>query len=202
MGRIPLDIQTKMSVPTKMSLNELGRIEYEALRSTIRERGTARLCVGVAGLAAWGALAMVLLIAGLSGAVVLVPLVVLVATFEINFFIHTGVERIGRYLQVFHEERTDSLGWETTAMNYGARFSSGAGPALDPLFSFIFFSAATVNFLSSLTVFEMRYDWLAVSLVAHLAFNYRIVRARRFSVTQRAIELEHFRSLANERQRD
>ncbi len=132
----------------------------------------------------------------------LVPFVVLVATFEINFFIHTGVERIGRYIQVFHEERAGSIGWETTAMNYGARFSSSADVALDPLFSFIFFSAAAVNFLSSLTVSEMRYGWIAVSLVAHLAFNYRIVRARRFSVTQRANELEHFRNLASQRPRD
>ena len=86
----------------------------------------------------------------------------------------------------FHEERAGSLGWETTAMNYGARFSSGDLPALDPLFSFLFFSAATIDFLSSLTISDMRYDRLAVSLVAHLAVNYRIVRARRFSVTQRA----------------
>ena len=62
-----------------------------------------------------------------------VPLLVLAATFEINFFVHTGVERIGRYIQVFYEERAGATGWETTAMNYGAKFPAG----LDPLFSIV-----------------------------------------------------------------
>ncbi len=121
---------------------------------------------------------------------------VLAATFEINFFVHTGVERIGRYIQVFYEERAGSNGWETTAMNYGSTFS--ASGVLDPLFSILFFSAAVVNFLSSLAV-DLPPGWIAVSLVAHLAFNYRIVRARQASAAQRATDLERFRKLATER---
>ena len=61
--------------------------------------------------------------AELQGAVTLVPFLILAATFELNFFVHTGVERIGRYIQVFFEEAGDSRGWETTAMNYGTRFA-------------------------------------------------------------------------------
>ena len=165
--------------------------EYQALRDTIRERGTVRLCAVLMGLAAWGALAIALLITELQGAITLVPFVVLIATFEINFFIHTGVERIGRYLQVFHEERDATTGWETIAMNYGAKFPGG----LDPLFSMIFALAAALNFLSSLAVAERRPGWIALSLIGHIAFAYRIVRARKLSAAQRALDLERFRSL-------
>ena len=179
-----------------MSITDRGEAEFEALRATIRERGTARLYVVIAGLAAWAALATALLLADLAGSITLAPFLILAATFELNFFIHTGVERIGRYLQVFHEERTGSSGWETIAMRYGATFPGGG---LDPLFSIIFFSAAVVNFLSSLAVATPRPGWIGVSLVAHLAFNYRIVRARQASAAQRAAELERFRKLADSR---
>src|SRR6186997_1912063 len=131
-----------------MSLSELNRVEYEVLRATIRERGTARLVAVVAGMAAWASLAMALRLIDHSGAVTLVPLLVLAATFEANFFVHTGVERIGRYLQVFYEERAGISGWETTAMNYGAKYPSG----LDPLFSTLFAAAATLNFFATLAV--------------------------------------------------
>jgi hypothetical protein len=168
-----------------------GQTEYQALRDTIRERGTARLCAVLVGLAAWGALAIGLLITELEGAITLVPFVVLVATFELNFFIHTGVERIGRYLQVFFEERTGAIGWETTAMNYGAKFPSG----LDPLFAIVFGSAAILNFLSALPVAERRPGWMVLSFLAHLAFGYRIVAARKLARAQRALDLDRFRSL-------
>lgn len=178
-----------------MSEIDLARVEYEALRATIRERGTARMLALLLGIVAWGALAATLSLAAVSGATMLVPLVVLAATFEINFFIHIGVERIGRFIQVFHEERAGAIGWETTAMNFGARFRASG---LDPLFSPIFFAATMLNFFSSVNT-ESHRGWIALSLAAHLAFNYRIVRARRISATQRSTELEHFRSLANER---
>lgn len=174
-----------------MDKMQTTQVEYQALRDTIRERGTARLCAVLIGVAAWGALAIALLITELQGSITLVPFVVLAATFEINFFIHTGVERIGRYLQVFYEERDAAVGWETTAMNYGSKFPGG----LDPLFSLIFALAAALNFLSSLAVAEPRPGWIALSLVAHLAFAYRIVRARKLSASQRALDLDRFRSL-------
>ncbi|HET9469101.1 MAG TPA: hypothetical protein VFO48_11840 [Vicinamibacterales bacterium] len=172
-------------------MTDTTQAEYQALRDTIRERGTARLCAVLVGLAAWGALAIAMLITELQGGITLVPFVVLLATFEINFFIHTGVERIGRYLQVFYEERNAAIGWETTAMSYGAKFPGG----LDPLFSAIFALAAALNFLSSLAVAERRPGWIALSLVAHIAFAYRIVAARKLSAAQRALDLDRFRSL-------
>ena len=172
-------------------MTEPTQAEYAALRDTIRERGTARLCAVLIGVAAWGALAIALLVAQLEGAVTLVPFVVLIVTFEINFFIHTGVERIGRYLQVFYEERVGAIGWETTAMNYGAKFPSG----LDPLFAIVFATATGLNFVTSLVTAQRRSAWILLSLVAHLAFAYRIVAAKRLAGAQRALDLDRFRSL-------
>ena len=173
-------------------MSDQSHTEYQALRETIRERGTARLCAVLVGLIAWGALAVALLLAELEGGITLVPFVVLMATYEINFFIHTGVERIGRYLQVFYEERVGASGWETTAMNYSAKFPSSG---LDPLFSIVFAVAATLNFLSALAVAERRPGWIALSFVAHAAFAYRIVSAKKFAGAQRALDLDRFRSL-------
>jgi 4-hydroxybenzoate polyprenyltransferase len=164
--------------------------EYHGLRATIRERGTLRICVVIVGLIAMSALAVALSAAQLSGAVALLPLLVLAATFEINFFVHTGVERIGRYLQVFHEERAGTPGWETAAMNYGAKYAS----RLDPLFSRLFAAAATLNFLATLAGAHEP-GWMAVSLAGHLAFAYRIVTARALASSQRALDLDRFRGM-------
>lgn len=172
-------------------MNDQTQTEYQALRDTIRERGTARLCAVLVGLIAWGALAIALLLAEFQGGVTLVPFLVLAATFEINFFIHTGVERIGRYLQVFFEERAGAAGWETTAMSYGAKFPSGP----DPLFSILFATAAALNFFSALAVAERRPGWIVLSFIAHLVFAYRIVSARKLAASQRALDLDRFRSL-------
>jgi hypothetical protein len=177
--------------PGGMAPHELNAAEYAALRATIRERGTVRACSILIGLAVWGALVATLVANSASGAVTLVPLVALAATFEISFFIHTGVERIGRYIQAFYEERAEWSGWETTVMRYGATFpSSGA----DPLFSGLFFAAALASFLSTLSQFP-RESWNIVSVFAHAGFAYRIVRARRYTAAQRAQDLDRFRQL-------
>ena len=172
-------------------MSDPNRPEYLALRDTIRERGTARLCAVLAGLVVWGALATALSIAQIGGPAALVPLLLLAATFEINFFIHTGVERIGRYIQVFYEEHGANAGWETTAMSYGARFP----PGLDPLFSIVFVAATSLNFVASALSDGTRMGWTALSLIAHLAFAYRIVSARKLAASQRALDLDRFRSL-------
>lgn len=170
-----------------------SQAEYQSLRDTIRERGTARMCAVLGGLIAWAALLIALLLGELHGAVGLVPLVVLASTFEINFFVHTGVERIGRYIQVFYEEREGAPGWETVAMSYGKKFPSG----LDPLFSMIFSTAAVVNVFASIAVAQRGPVWIALSLAAHLTFGYRIVSAKRLAASQRTLDLDRFRSLAN-----
>ena len=171
-------------------MNDDSAAEYDGLRATIRERGTLRIWVITVGLIAMSALVVALRGAHLSGAIALLPLLVLAATFEINFFVHTGVERIGRYLQVFHEERGGTTGWETTAMNYGAKYPSG----LDPLFSILFAAAALLNFLSTLVVADEP-GWMACSLAGHLGLAYRIVTARALASAQRALDLDRFRGL-------
>jgi len=98
------------------------------------------------------------------------------------------VERIGRYIQVFYEERAGATGWETIAMNYGAKFPS----RLDPLFSIIFAAATSLNFF---LLVSQRPGWNALSLLAHLAFAYRIVSAKKSASSQRALDLDRFRSL-------
>src|SRR6476661_6178043 len=91
--------------------------EYRALRDTIRERGTARHWVVIAGLAIWAALALASSVIALP-ALTLIPLLVLAASFEVIFTLHTGVERVGRYIQVFYEEAGDPAAWEQVAMAY------------------------------------------------------------------------------------
>ena len=175
--------------PGIAQMTELTQAEYQALRATIRERGTARLWAVLAGLIAWGAVGVALQIARPNQAAWLFPLVVLAGTCELNFFIHTGVERIGRYIQVFYEETAGIPGWETTTMNYGAKFPSG----LDPLFTLIFSAALSLNLLAAFTA-EPTDIW-PVSLLAHLAFAYRIVSVRKLAASQRALDLERFRAM-------
>lgn len=172
-------------------MSDFRQSEYEALRATIRERGTARVCAVLGGLGIWGLLAVALRLSGLQGGIGLVPFLVLAATFEINFFIHTGVERVGRYIQVFYEEASGTVGWETTAMNLGTRFPG----ASDPLFVTIFSAGGAVNFLSSVATSARQPAWIALSLIVHLAFAYRIVTARKLAAAQRALDLDRFHTL-------
>jgi hypothetical protein len=169
---------------------ELAEIEYKALRQTIRERGSVRMCAVLIGLAAWAALALAIS-SYAPGAATMVPFVVLAGTFEINFFIHTGVERVGRYVQVFYEEANNVIGWETSAMNYGRKFPGG----LDPLFVTLFAGAAVVNLFTSLARTAELPGWTVISVIAHLTFAWRVVKARRASAEQRAMDLDRFRSL-------
>ena len=162
-------------------------VEYEALRATVRERGTARVVVAWLGVSLWAALVLVLAAVIPLPALSLVPLVALVAAFEAVHALHVGVERVGRYLQVFHDDA-----WEKTAMAFGRKFP-GAGP--DPLFSAVFALAAAVNTLPMVSVGPTPAEWIPLGL-AHLLFILRIDRARRQAAGQRASDLDRFRALA------
>src|SRR3954466_13290010 len=102
--------------------------EFAALRATIRERGTARMVLFPICIAVWAGAAIATTAAVGLPIAALAPLVVLAAGFEAIFALHVNVERIGRYLQVFHEPEG---GWEHVAMAFGLRFP-GKGP--DALF--------------------------------------------------------------------
>jgi hypothetical protein len=192
--------------------------EYRALRATIRERGTTRIWVFLIGILAWAALTVAT--AALAGVPVaaLVPLAVLVATFEAIFALHTGVERIGRYIQVFFETEDEyqpdaavldkrehdsgsaagagvglraSKKWEHTAMAFGRGVSGGAA---DPLFAAMFAIATLLNFIPVLLAEPVAVEVATIG-AAHFAFLARIALAVRASKRQRAFELARFREL-------
>ena len=149
------------------------------------------MCAVLVGLVAWGALAIALLIAELEGGVTLVPFLVLAGTFEINFFIHTGVERIGRYLQVFYEERAGAIGWETTAMSYGAKFPSRTRSAvLDRLRRR---DDAELLQLARCRRAPARLDRAFAPRASRLRLQNRLCKKTRGA--QRALDLDRFRSL-------
>jgi len=160
--------------------------EYSALRATIRERGTARPWLAFAGLAVWAALVVVTTALSMPPVGAIVPLAVLAAAFEGVFALHIGVERIGRYLQVFHEDR-----WEQTAMAFG-RPPGGVG--VDALFSVLFAAAAFINTLPALIQAPTTPELVFVG-GAHALFLVRLVAARAASGKQREIELRRFREL-------
>src|SRR5262245_59340045 len=157
------------------------------MRESIRDRGTARMVllpiifIGWAGTAI--ATAAVITVA-LSTAV---PLLVLVAGFEAIFALHLNVERIGRYLQVFHEPVD---GWEHVAMAFGQQFP---GTAPDPLAGRLFALATSVNFLPAALGGSV--PEIAVLAVLHLAFLNRVRLAKAIAARQRGEDLERFKSL-------
>jgi hypothetical protein len=175
--------------------------EYQALRASIRERGTARMLLFPIIVIGWAATAIA------TGAVItvalstLVPLLVLAAGFEAIFALHTNVERIGRYLQVFHEQPKDGsehadrehVEWEHVAMEFGRRFPR-SGP--DPLYGRLFALAISVNYLpAALGGTEIE---LAVLAVFHLIAIGRIRYCRSVAAKQRALDLERFAAIANQ----
>jgi hypothetical protein len=101
-----------------------------------------------------------------------------------------GVERIGRYLQVFYEEAGHLPAWERTAMAFG-REPSGDG--IDPLFSLVYAAALLLNLvpvgLTGQPVF------ILAAGAAHAGFALRILRTRLYAAAQRAKDLERFRRL-------
>ena len=188
-----------------MSGRELD--EYRELRATIRERGTARVWIFVAGIAAWAAATIATAALASTPIATLLPLLVLASVFEAIFALHVGVERIGRYIQVFHEPRgsggsgaSDGIaepdgagwsGWEHTAMAFGR--PAGA-PAIDALFSVPCLLAALFNIAPAMILNPLRSELIFVG-GAHALFVLRVVVARVAAAKQRKIDLERFQQL-------
>jgi hypothetical protein len=162
--------------------------EYRALRDTIRERGTARVWIFQAGLAAWGALVIATAALAALPVATLLPLLLLAATFEAVFSLHVGVERVGRYIQVFFEEES---GWEHAAMAFGRPVR---GTRVDPLFATIFLIATILNFVPVLIAEPVATEVVVIG-AAHLFLIARILLARRAAGRQRATDLERFQKL-------
>ena len=165
--------------------------EYKALRATVRERGTARIWIFVAGIAAWAAASLVTTAIAAPPVATIVPLLVLAAAFEAVFTLHIGVERIGRYLQVFFESDAEVRKWEHTAMAFGR--PKGAA-RLDALFSIPFALGALVNLLPALIAGPTPAELIFVG-GAHALFLLRLGVAREVAKKQREADLERFREL-------
>lgn len=164
----------------------LAREEYRSLRQTIQSRGSLRVAVAVATWSVWALLSLWCWTSAAASLVGLVPLFVLAAGFEAVLSLHTGVERIGRYVQrMFERGGPEPPAWEHVAVAMGPRWSSPGG--LDPLFSALFVIAAWMNFIPA----AAGADPLQLTIVtgAHGAFIVRVVLARRFAARQRAADL-------------
>ena len=172
--------------------------EYTALRATIRERGTARVCVFAGGIAAWAAATIATAALASAPVATLLPLLVLAAVFEAVFALHVGVERIGRYIQVFHETAPPApqnlptlRGWEQVAMAFGR--PAGA-VTTDALFTAVFLLAALFNLAPALMLEPARVELVFVG-GAHALFAVRLAAARQAAGKQRAIDLARFAEL-------
>jgi hypothetical protein len=178
--------------------------EYTALRATIRERGTARVWIFVAGIVCWTAATIATAALAATPVATLLPLLLLASVFEAIFAVHIAVERIGRFIQVFYEIEPGSQagpgplpGWEHTAMAFGRPRGS---PSIDPLFSLVFCLAAVFN-VAPATLLNPRANELIFVGGAHALFLLRVVVARQSAARQRAIDLERFNQLKSERTR-
>jgi hypothetical protein len=162
--------------------------EYVALRRAIVARGQLRVGLAVAGISVWAMLLVAVLIWLPYPVLAVVPLVPLAASFEAVRTLHAGAERIGRYLQVFHEEHSGAPAWERTAMALGPVAPGAAG---HPLFPGVFLSAVSVNLLAVWLPGPVMVE-LATLIVPHLALVVWIARADRLMRRQRSEELARF----------
>jgi hypothetical protein len=169
----------------------LTESEFAVLRQTIASRGTARIVLFPATVLGWAALAAALTLVGGSPATSLFSLAVLASGFEAIHALHAGVERIGRYLQVFYESHDDGPKWETTAITVGPAQPRGG---VDPQFTPVFAGAVIINLIPALLPAPTRLE-MGVVGVLHFALLVRLVRARGAAARQRAVELESYRAI-------
>jgi hypothetical protein len=168
-----------------MSLTES---EFTALRTTIATRGTARMILVPVVVVGWASLAIVVVLFGDLPVAALPPLAVLVAGFEAINALHVGVERIGRYLQVFYEGSSGAPAWETTVMGAAPRLR---GSGVDPLFTVVFAIATVLNMTTALVPEPTPLETVVIGGF-HAAFLLRVARARQLSGSQRARDLRAF----------
>jgi hypothetical protein len=171
-----------------MSLRES---EFTVLRATIATRGTVRMALLPAVMIGWASLAIVVVLFGDLPVAALPPLVILVGGFEAINALHAGVERIGRYLQVFYEGQPGDPSWESTAMAAGPRLRGGG---VDPLFTIVFYATTLLNMTTALVPEPTPVETLVVGGL-HAAFLVRVAWARQVAAGQRARELRVYQEM-------
>ena len=171
---------------SSQTAHELLLTEYRSLRETVQQRGSLRIVVALVTWCVWAGLALsswTNTMPPLAGAL---SLVVLFGGFELVLSLHTGVERVGRYIQqMFESGQLAPPAWEHVAMHMGSRWLSPGG--LDPLFSVVFVSAIFLNALPTISTGTTPEVIGAVAL--HGALVVRVLMARRFVKKQRAHDL-------------
>src|SRR5688572_20003440 len=167
--------------------------EFTVLRQTIATRGTVRMALLPVTVIGWTSITAALLHGGVTvqPMLSLVSLSVLVGGFEAIHALNVGVERIGRYLQVYYEGTADGPAWETTAMAVGPGLPGGG---IDPLFTVVFSALAALNLTLAFPELHSTTEYVAV-LPVHAIFFIRVIRARGAAARQRAVDLETFRAV-------
>ena len=175
--------------------------EYRVLRDTIAARGSLRPVLALIGFAAWALILTAVLVWIPYPVAAVIPLLVLLVTFEVIRPLHFGAERIGRYVQVFYEEAgdpsrplSDTPSWERVAMSFGVVPGVGGHALFVPLFVM----ATALNYLAVLLPGPERIE-LSVMAIPHLAFIAWLVASDRAMRAQRAIELARLRELYQQR---
>jgi hypothetical protein len=187
-----------------MSIDAIQLEEFRALRATIRDRAIARVILLAISWVGWAAIATAIMLVLPATPLLALPLVVVLAAFEVNLGTVRAAEGIADYLRVVFEERRAVPGWETAS----AALARGRPAAADPLFFWIFVAVLCANYLCvvvavgetadpSARVREDSLD-LAVATVLHAAVLLRFVLARRGLVNGRAGGLERLRTAIRE----
>jgi hypothetical protein len=166
--------------------------EFTVLRQTIAVRGTVRMALLPVTVIGWTAITVALLHDTTMPALLsLISLSVLIGGFEAIHALNVGVERIGRYLQVYYEGQGDGPVWETTSMAVGPGLPGGG---IDPLFTVVFTALAALNLTLAFPELHATTEYVAV-LPVHAIFFIRVIRARGAAARQRAVDLETFRAV-------
>jgi hypothetical protein len=176
------------------------RSEYVILRRTIAHRGALRPVLVLSGMGLWAAALIAVLTLIPYPVAAAIPLLVLVATFEVIRPLHFGAERIGRYLQVFYEESgdrnralDDTPSWERVAMKFGSVPGVGGHPLFIPLF---FFAIIVEVFLVGTLMGPVTLESVVVGSL-HGAFVAWMFIADRAMRRQRDADLTRLRELGS-----
>ena len=127
-----------------MSVDAIQLEEFRALRASIRERAIARVLLLAMTWLGWAALATAIMLVVPAPLLLTVPLVVLLAAFEVNLGTVRAAERVSNYLRVVFEERRAVSGWESASADLASRYPSSVG---DPLFVWVFIAVLCANYL-------------------------------------------------------
>ncbi len=168
--------------------------EFTVLRQTIATRGTTRVLLFAGSIAVWATLAIVHGLFSDLPLLALIPLCALAAGYEAVWALHVGAERIGRFIQVFHEAEPGQAGWETTAMRLGPGLPGGG---VNPLFSMTFGAAALVNLGAAFAAEPIPLE-VVLLFASHAAFLLRLAQTRVLAGRQRQADLAAFAAVQRE----